>query len=241
MENTDNKENEEKQKKEGDEEEVDINNIQMEKLGDTQLSHNYIFRICLIGDSNVGKTSLLTRFVDNSYNENYNNTIGVDFRVISLKYKDIIAKVHIWDTAGQERFKSIAINYFRSTHGFIFVYDITDENSFSNIENWINLAFNNSTNHLINFLVGNKTDLEDERQIKKKDAEEFAKSRDLFFLETSAKNNDNVEKLFEYFTYKLIRYFKKNNMASKDTEGTKLTGNFEQIQSNEKEKKKCSC
>ena len=241
MENSDNKENIEKQKQEGDEEEEDINNIQMEKLGDTQLNHNYIFRLCLIGDSNVGKTSLLTRFCDSSYKESYSNTIGVDFRVISLKYKDIISKVHIWDTAGQERFKSIAVNYFRSTHGFIFVYDITDENSFTNIENWISLAFNNSNNHLINFLVGNKSDLEDERQVKKKDAEEFAKTKDLFFIETSAKNNDNVEKLFQYFTYKLIRYFQKRNMVSTDNEGTKLTGNFEQIESNKQEEDKCAC
>ena len=223
------------------EEEKEEMDFHMERItGDIRM-HKYMFRICLIGGQCVGKTSLLATYTENAYKEKYSPTVGIDFRVITLKYKDIIAKVHIWDTAGQERFKSIAINYFRSTHGFIFVYDITDENSFSNIENWINLAFNNSTSHLINFLVGNKTDLEDERQIKKKDAEEFAKSRDLFFLETSAKNNDNVEKLFEYFTYKLIRYFKKNNMASKDTEGTKLTGNFEQIQSNEKEKKKCSC
>ena len=241
MENSDNKENIEKQKQEGDEEEEDINNIQMEKLGDTQLNHNYIFRLCLIGDSNVGKTSLLTRFCDSSYKESYSNTIGVDFRVISLKYKDIISKVHIWDTAGQERFKSIAVNYFRSTHGFIFVYDITDENSFTNIENWISLAFNNSNNHLINFLVGNKSDLEDERQVKKKDAEEFAKTKDLFFIETSAKNNDNVEKLFQYFTYKLIRYFQKRNMVSTDNEGTKLAGNFEQIESNKQEEDKCAC
>ena len=147
MQNNDEKENIEN------EEEEDLENIKMEKLDDFQSNQNYIFRICLLGDSNVGKTSLLTRFCDSTFKENYNNTIGVDFRVMTLKYKDIIVKVHIWDTAGQERFKSIAINYFRSTHGFIFVYDITDEDSFSNIENWINLAFNNSSTHIINFLV----------------------------------------------------------------------------------------
>jgi Ras-related protein Rab-1A len=241
MENTDNKENEEKQKQEDEDTEEDIQNLNMERLGDTQLRHDYIFRVCLIGDSNVGKTSLLTRFCDSSYKENYNNTIGVDFRVISLKYKDIIVKIHIWDTAGQEKYKSVAVNYFRSTHGFMFIYDITDENSFSNIENWINLAFNNSSNHLINFLVGNKSDLEEERQVTKKEAEEFAKSKDLFFFETSAKNNDNVEKVFQFYTYKLIRYFKKRNMVSDDNEPTtKLTGNFEEIQIEQK-KDKCSC
>jgi Ras-related protein Rab-1A len=241
MENTDNKENEEKQKQEDEEAEEDIQNLHMERLSDTQLKHDYIFRVCLIGGSNVGKTSLLTRFCDSSYKENYNNTIGVDFRVISLKYKDIIVKIHIWDTAGQEKYKSVAVNYFRSTHGFMFVYDITDEDSFSNIENWINLAFNNSSNHLINFLIGNKSDLEEERHVTKKQAEELAKSKDLFFFETSAKNNDNVEKVFQFYTYKLIRYFKKRNMVSDDNEPTtKLTGNFEEIQIEQK-KDKCSC
>jgi len=237
MENNDEKENIEN------EEEEELENIKMEKLDDFQSNQNYIFRICLLGDSNVGKTSLLTRFCDSTFKESYNNTIGVDFRVMTLKYKDIIVKVHIWDTAGQERFKSIAINYFRSTHGFIFVYDITDEDSFSNIENWINLAFNNSSTHIINFLVGNKCDLEEERKVKKEEAENYAKTKDLFFFEASAKNNDNVEKVFEYFTYKLIKHFKKNKDAMDDNnDPNKISmNNFEQVQSDTKKEDKCNC
>ena len=97
----------------------------IEKLDDYQLKHNYLFRICLLGDAGVGKTSLLTRFCDNSFKENYNNTIGVDFRLVTLQYRDIISKVHIWDTAGQERFRSLALNYLNNSHAFIFVYDLT--------------------------------------------------------------------------------------------------------------------
>ena len=93
-------------------EEEDINDINsIEKLKDYDIVHKYLFRICLLGDAGVGKTSILTRFCDNTFKESYNNTIGVDFRLVTLKYKDIISKVHIWDTAGQERFRSLTLNY----------------------------------------------------------------------------------------------------------------------------------
>ena len=177
---------------------------------DNTIHHKYMFRICLIGNICVGKTSLLARYADNSFKESYANTIGVDFRVITLKYNDIIAKVHIWDTAGNERFKSITINYYRSSHGFIYVYDITSKESFENLDMWINLTNENCGTNAINFLVGNKSDLEKEREVTKEEGEEFAKKYDLIFIETSAKNNDNVGKLFEFFTYKLIEYYQKN-------------------------------
>lgn len=185
-------------------------NIHLEKIVDNTIGHKYMFRICLIGNICVGKTSLLARYADNSFKESYANTIGVDFRVITLKYKDIIAKVHIWDTAGNERFKSITINYYRSSHGFIYVYDITSKESFENLDMWINLTNENCGTNAINFLVGNKSDLEKEREVTKEEGEEFAKKYDLIFIETSAKNNDNVGKLFEFFTYKLIEYYQKN-------------------------------
>ena len=194
------------EQKEGNEED-----IHLEKISDSSINHKYMFRICLIGNVCVGKTSLLARYTDNSFKESYSNTIGVDFRVVTLKYKDIVAKVHIWDTAGNERFKSITINYFRSSHGFLYVYDISNKDSLTNLNMWINMTNENCNTNVINFLVGNKSDLEEEREISKEEGEEFAEKHDLIFMETSAKNNDNVEKLFEYFTYKLIKYFEENN------------------------------
>ena len=224
--------------------EEDIDNIHMEKLIDNKMEHNYIFRICILGDSNVGKTSLLSRYTDKIFKESYNNTIGVDFKIVTLKYNDIIIKLHIWDTAGKERFKSIAVNYFKNSQGFIFVYDITDENSFKNVENWIDLAFLNSNTVGINFLVGNKCDREEERKVDKNSAEEFSKIKKLIFLETSAKNDYNVEKLFEYFTYKLFKYFDKNKDKYVDEErmdANRLSSNFEEIKNYKIEEKKCSC
>jgi Ras-related protein Rab-1A len=224
------------------EEEEDEENIEMERLNDFQMNHNYIFRLCLLGDPNAGKTSLLTRFCDNIFKESYNNTIGVDFKVVTLKYKNKIIKVHIWDTAGQERFKSIAVNYFRSAHGFIFIYDITDEDSFKNIENWIDLAFKNTNSAVINFLVGNKNDREEDRKVDKATAEEFAKEKKLIFFEASAKTSDNVEKLFQYCTYKLIQYFDKNkDKYLSENNNNKLSNNAQDIKTDNKEESQCSC
>ena len=132
-----------------------------------------MFRVCLIGNICVGKTSLLSRYSDNYFKQIYSATIGVDFRVITLKYKDIVAKVHVWDTAGQERFKSISINYYRSSNGFIYVYDITNKESFQNLDSWIHLTNENCNTNVINFLVGNKSDLEN-REVSKEEGEEFA-------------------------------------------------------------------
>ena len=226
------------------EENKEIENIyEMSRLNDFETNHDFIFRICIVGECNVGKTSLLTRFCDNTFKESYNNTIGVDFRVVTLKYKDSILKLHIWDTAGQERFKSIALNYFRSSHGFMFVYDVSSPNSFNNIPKWIDLAYSNSNNVGINFLVGNKIDLEDHRKIKKADGEKMAKEKNLIFFETSAKNNENVEKIFMYFTYKLLNYFShnKDEYINNEINKTKLTNNVKELDTNQKEESKCGC
>ena len=154
----------------------------VEKLTDYQDEHKYLFRVCLLGDAGVGKTSLMSRFVDNSFKENYNNTIGVDFRIVTLKHDNTIYKIHIWDTAGQERFRSLALNYLNNSHGFIFMYDITDLDSFNNVVNWINLALEKNVKTIANFLVGNKCDNEEERKVSKEEAENLAKEKNLFFF-----------------------------------------------------------
>ena len=212
----------------------------VEKISEFQQAHKYLFRVCLLGDAGVGKTSILTRFCDNSFKENYNNTIGVDFRVVTLKYKDIICKIHIWDTAGQERFRSMALNYINNSHGFIFIYDITNIESFNNVLNWINLALEKNNNSIANFLVGNKSDKESERKVTQKEAENLAKEKKLYFLETSAKTDNNVEKLFYYDLYRMIEYYKKNKYEEK--EEIRLTqGNSEEINTRRPNEKNCKC
>ena len=188
----------------------------IERISDYEMPHKYIFRICIVGEPNVGKSSILTRFCDNTFNENYNNTIGVDFRVVTLKYNDIVVKLHIWDTAGQERFRSLAVNYFKSANGFIFVYDITNQDSFNSINNWVNLVANNNKNAIVNILIGNKCDKEEERSIEKDEGEHFAEEKQFYFLETSAKNNENIEKIFEVFVKRLVDYYSINEYVEVD-------------------------
>ena len=229
-----------KEKIEENESEVDkfINSV--EKLSDYQQQHKYLFRICLLGDANVGKTSLLSRFCDNSFKENYNNTIGVDFRLVTLKCNGFISKIHIWDTAGQERFRSLALNYLNNSHGFIFMYDITDRDSFNNVVNWIDLALEKNVKTIANFLVGNKCDNEGKRQISIEEGKNLAKDKNLFFMETSAKANNNVQKLFYFFLYKLIEFYKTNNYV--DEEKLVLNKeNSEEISTIRPSKKNCNC
>ena len=215
--------------------------IKLEKITDNDASYKYMFRICFIGNASVGKTSLLSRYSDSNFKPNYSPTIGVDFRVITLKYKDIVAKVHIWDTAGQERFISVASNYYRSCNGFIYVFEITNRESLNKLDFWINLTSENCDSNVINFLVGNKSDLEDKRKVTKEEAENFAQKYNLIYLETSAKNNNNVDKLFEYFTYKLINYYENNKDKYLWNDSESNSGQFKNLNTNEEKKKKCQC
>ena len=226
-----------------DENSEDKNNFpKLTRISEYQQNHKYIFRICLLGDSAVGKTSLLTRYCDGTFKEKYGNTIGVDFRVVTLKYENTITKIHIWDTAGQERFKSIAVNYFKNSHGFIFVYDISNSSSFNDVKNWIELAFANNKSANINFLVGNKCDLESQRQVNVNEGEELAKMRNFTFFETSAKENKDVKKMFEFFAYKLIQYFEKNKDEYSETQrDTKTLSQSEDINIKRENIGGCKC
>ena len=221
----------------------DKNNFpKLTRISEYQQNHKYIFRICLLGDSAVGKTSLLTRYCDGTFKEKYGNTIGVDFRVVTLKYENTITKIHIWDTAGQERFKSIAVNYFKNSHGFIFVYDISNSSSFNDVKNWIELAFANNKSANINFLVGNKCDLESQRQVSVNEGEELAKAKNFTFFETSAKENKDVKKMFEFFAYKLIQFFEQNKEAYSETQkDSKNLSQSEDINTKRESDNNCKC
>ena len=225
------------------EEENEKEDFKMEKILDNNIKHKYMIRICIIWNKYVGKKSLLSRYSDDYLKQIYSATIGVDFRVITLKYKDIVAKVHIWDTAGEERYKSITINYYRSSHGFIYVYDITKKETLHNLDTWIHLTNENCSSNVINFLVGNKSDLEKEREVSKEEGEDYARKNNLIFLETSAKNNNNVEKLFEYFTYKLIKYYEKNQdkYIGDGSDDLDSFNKFTDLNIDIKGKKPCSC
>eukprot|EP01029_Cantina_marsupialis_P027993 TRINITY_DN774281_c0_g1_i1.p1 TRINITY_DN774281_c0_g1~~TRINITY_DN774281_c0_g1_i1.p1 ORF type:complete len:202 (+),score=52.48 TRINITY_DN774281_c0_g1_i1:76-681(+) len=158
--------------------------------------YDHLFKLLLIGDSAVGKSCLLVRFAEDTYTENFISTIGVDFKIRTLELDDKVVKLQIWDTAGQDRFKTITSSYYRGANGIIIVYDITDAESFANVKQWLQEIDRYACRDVCKLLVGNKNDLEEKRAVSKEEAQEFADSLGIPFLETSAKKSTNVRNAF---------------------------------------------
>jgi len=158
--------------------------------------YDYLFKLLLIGDSGVGKSCLLLRFADHTYTESYISTIGVDFKIRTIDLDGKTIKLQIWDTAGQERFRTITSSYYRGAHGIIVVYDVTDQESFNNVKQWLNEIDRYACENVNKLLVGNKCDLVSKRAVEYETAKDFADKLEIPFLETSAKNATNVEKAF---------------------------------------------
>ena len=128
--------------------------------GRDEREYDVLFKILLVGDANVGKTSLLSRFIGEGFVESYKATIGVDFRIKSLEIDQRRVKLQIWDTAGQERFAPLVSSYFRGGHGVAIVYDITNRESFERVNHWANLMREHANEAVEMMILGNKSDLE---------------------------------------------------------------------------------
>jgi len=166
---------------------------------------DFCFKYIILGDAATGKTSLVSAFCDKEHINNYNCTIGVDFKNMILsneKYHKRV-KLHIWDTAGQEKFLSIVKSYFRKITVCIFVYDVDNYQSFNNIRNWVDELEHHSNNSPIKILVGNKIDFKS-RQVLKNDIDKLAKEYDMISILTSAKKNINVEDIFSQSVEKAL-------------------------------------
>jgi len=165
--------------------------------------YDHLFKLLIIGDSGVGKSSLLLRFADNTFSGNYITTIGVDFKVRTIVINGERVKLQIWDTAGQERFRTITSTYYRGTHGVIVVYDVTSGESFANVKRWLHEIEQNCD--VVNrILVGNKDDIPDRKVVLTEDAQRFANQMGIQLFETSAKDNKNVEEMFNAITRQVL-------------------------------------
>ncbi|GAA5874223.1 hypothetical protein JCM8547_007796 [Rhodosporidiobolus lusitaniae] len=154
------------------------------------------FKLVFLGEQSVGKTSLITRFMYDTFDNTYQATIGIDFLSKTMYLEDRTVRLQLWDTAGQERFRSLIPSYIRDSSVAVVVYDITNRASFMNTSKWVDDVRSERGNDVIIVLVGNKTDLNDKRQVTTEEAEQKSKELNVMFIETSAKAGHNVKTLF---------------------------------------------
>ena len=173
--------------------------------------YDFIFKVLLLGNSDVGKSSMLLRFVDSVWNDAFTPTIGVDFKVKTLEINNKRVKMQIWDTAGQERFRTVVSTYFRGAHGILLLYDVTNKDSFKNLENWLIEIEKNSNQKVLKILIGNKCDLTEDREITTEEGQTFANRNGMQFMETSAKMNTNVSEAFTTLGKLMIEFNSKTN------------------------------
>lgn len=162
-------------------------------------------KFIVIGCSGAGKTSILKRLVDGKFVKGTQSTVGIEYFNHTVKIENRAIKMMIWDTAGQERFYTIAKAYFRGALGVILVFDITDRKSFDQLPRWLRDARMEADPHCTVILVGNKSDLAASRTVSTQEAEEFAKTHELQYIETSALDNTNIEKAFLDTATDLVR------------------------------------
>jgi len=195
------------------------------------LEYDYLFKVLLIGDSGVGKSSLLLKFTDRVFTDHYISTIGVDFKIQTLQMDDKIIKLQLWDTAGQERFRTITTSYYRGAHGIIIVFDITDKESFANIKTWMTEIDRFASDNVCKILIGNKSDLEKQRQVSKEYDKELANKYKIDYIEASAKDSTNVQQLFVELTRQIKEANVQKHITNINEEKVNLIGQDITLQS----------
>ena len=189
--------------------------------------YDFLMKLILVGDSGVGKTNILSKYLKNNFDPDSKATVGVEFGTKNIEIDDKRIKVQIWDTAGQERYKSITSTYYKGAKGAFIVYDITRKSTFDNIDKWIGDLKNNGDENMIVYLVGNKSDLNDMREVRKDEAMTKSEKFNIAFSETSALYGDNIHKIFQDLMEKVYINFYRNVNTNKEKEinkGVDLNG-----------------
>ena len=171
---------------------------------ESQNEFDYTIKLLLVGDSCVGKTNFIYQFIEKKFSQNHMATTGIDLKYTTIEYKNKKIRIQLWDTAGQEKYRSITKNLFLKVQGILAVYDITDENSFISLKTWIKTIKEECGSHMPVIIVGNKSDLEDQRIVDKNDAFIYAKELKIEYIECSSKTGDNIEKAISLITEKVL-------------------------------------
>eukprot|EP00756_Hemistasia_phaeocysticola_P021266 Hpha_TRINITY_DN15765_c0_g1::TRINITY_DN15765_c0_g1_i1::g.39498::m.39498/K07910/RAB18; Ras-related protein Rab-18 len=173
------------------------------------MSHDHSFKLLMVGDSGVGKSSILLRFADDQFDPSIGSTIGIDFKMKTLAVnhqgKDLSLSLKIWDTAGQERFRTLTSSYYRGAHGVILVYSISDRESFNHVGTWLREVDSFKTfDDVAKLLVGNKRDLEEERAVSREEAQAVAQEHGMLWIECSAKTKEGIRQAFTELSCKIL-------------------------------------
>lgn len=189
-------------------------------------NYDLLYKICMLGDSGVGKSCIVRRFVDNAYSDKFMPTVGADFGTRTIEDDNgKITKCHVWDTAGQERFRSLTAATIRGSHGAVFVFDITDRDSFLAVQHtWIQELDTKvgSRDRVVKLLVGNKSDLSDRRAVSFQEAQAYAEGAGMAYLETSAKDDVNIMSAFRLMVSVICSSSAERNLHNDHTDTISL-------------------
>ena len=178
--------------------------------------YEQLYKIIIVGDSGVGKSNILGRYINNEFKQDTKSTVGVEFASKKVKVNDVNIKLQIWDTAGQERYRSITSAYYKGSKGCFIVYDITSSQTFENIEKWYEEISKTGDKSLSIILIGNKCDLENERKVTIEMGENKARDLNCPFFETSALNNIHIEEVFQKIAENIYNRFKNEKNLDDD-------------------------
>jgi len=174
----------------------------------------FLFKVLILGDFRVGKTSFLTRYVSNSFLKTTLSTLGMDYVLKNAKMKDgSIIKLQIWDTVGQDRFRTITKSFFKGAHAIVLIFSVVDRDSFNNVRNWITQIGDSADKDVILILAGNKNDCED-RVVDKSEGEDLANEFNIKYFDCSAKTGENINKAFEELIERMVKTVDKSKVSS---------------------------
>ena len=201
--------------------------------------YDMMVKVIIIGDSGVGKTNIMSKFLKNKFMEESKATVGVEFGSKLFDLNGHKIRAQIWDTAGQEKYKSITGAYFKGSKGALVVYDITQKSTYESLEKWVNDLKSAGDPKITIILIGNKSDLEENRQVSKEQGEEKAKSFGCAFLETSALSGDNIDKAFNMMVKEIFEKFSNDSAEDSELESGFKGEDLKLDKVVDKKKKKC--